>query len=81
MSFSRHKPCGDQNNKFGHQLLVTTIGDQNFSIIHFRLPQLMTKFFSIYPKNFKNCMKKLVVRSRVAIDPMTKKKLVTNLSD
>jgi hypothetical protein len=59
MSFSCHKPCGDQNNTFGHQLLVTTIGDQNLSIIHFSVATTDDQIFQSTQKTLRTARKKI----------------------
>ncbi len=41
---------GNQYDKFGRQLPITTVNDQIISIAHFRLPQSTTEFFQSAPK-------------------------------
>jgi hypothetical protein len=47
-----HQPYGNQYDKFGRQLPITTVNDQKISIAHFRLPQSTTEFFQSAPKKF-----------------------------
>jgi hypothetical protein len=75
MSFGYYKCNGDQNIKFGRQLLVGTISNRNFLVAHFWSPKLVTKVFWFAWKKLGATWNFLVVQSRVAIDLMVEKKI------